>query len=593
MYHVRLKWLTWFQLGQALFFASLITLFTLRKTILPELTIVDTLGIEKVAIYACAAHLTYTICIYPFIRERQIWWSHVFGIVIVLFPLEFILEKSGGYTSWVWIPWFLTAFFSTMIGPIVGLTILSVNIIFMGLVFAGTLRDNHPFLGLVVVGIEAILILLGWLIFRRHYVQGSHESTQIERLDSMLKEEQLKSEILIESIADGVVVVDKQNTIQLLNPAACAMVGWRAEESLGLDCRSILTLFDEHDKNITDTENPFLTVLSEGKQYSDSKIRLATRSGKKIYISLTVSPITRPQTGERVGAIGIFRDVSEEREQERQRADFISTASHEMRTPVAAIEGFLALALNPAVAKVDPKGTEYLSKAHAATKHLGQLFQDLLTISKAEDGRLENHPQVVEVGELLRELSEQWGFAVAKKNLKLEYSAGESVVNKSQNRVIVPVYYVNVDPERLREVLTNIFDNAVKYTTKGKITVRLDADHDNVMVSIEDTGAGIAREDIPHLFQKFYRVDNSATRQVGGTGLGLFLCRKILDLYHGSVAVDSELGKGSRFTISIPRLDTSKATEMQHQANPAGPQPPTQASPAPAPPPQQPVVGKT
>ena len=116
----------------------------------------------------------------------------------------------------------------------------------------------------------------------------------------------------------------------------------------------------------------------------------------------------------------------------------------------------------------------------------------------------------------------------------------------------------------MREVITNLFDNAVKYTDSGKITIGLTGDDKISQIYISDTGAGIPAEDIPHLFQKFYRVDNSRT--VGGTGLGLFICRKIVELYNGRIWVESEFGKGSTFYINLPRVSSQKANELKAAA---------------------------
>lgn len=130
-------------------------------------------------------------------------------------------------------------------------------------------------------------------------------------------------------------------------------------------------------------------------------------------------------------------------------------------------------------------------------------------------------------------------------------------------KTVKPLYYVHVDPDRMREVITNLFDNAVKYTESGKISIGLTGNDQVVQFYIQDTGSGIPADDIPHLFQKFYRVDNSATRTIGGTGLGLFICRKIVELYHGRVWVESEIDKGSTFFINLPRLSTQKAAQLQ------------------------------
>jgi signal transduction histidine kinase len=237
---------------------------------------------------------------------------------------------------------------------------------------------------------------------------------------------------------------------------------------------------------------------------------------------------------------------------------------------VAAIEGYLALALNDRVSTIDSRARDYLNKAHASTQHLGQLFQDLLTSAKAEDGRLTSHPTVVEMGSYIEQLASDLRFAAEKKGLEVEYNrGGGQTIDASQgaksNKVIAPLYYTLVDPDRIREVITNLFDNAVKYSDRGKITLGLTGNDAVVQLFVRDTGNGIPAEDIPHLFQKFYRVDNSATRTIGGTGLGLFICRKIVELYSGRIWVESVIEKGSTFYINLPRLSTQKAEQLKQE----------------------------
>jgi signal transduction histidine kinase len=299
----------------------------------------------------------------------------------------------------------------------------------------------------------------------------------------------------------------------------------------------------------------------------DNTATISSKSNMTIATSFSVSPILANASV--TGLVAVFRDVSEERQEESQRAEFISTASHEMRTPVAAIEGYLSLSLNDKVATIDSRAKDYLEKAHASTKHLGELFQDLLTSAKAEDGRLTNHPEVVEMGSFMEQLTSDLHFSAQKKGLAIDFMIGNnSVIDASSpvhlggDRVVRPLYYTQVDPDRVREVITNLFDNACKYTDAGKISLGLTGNDSVVQLYVRDTGHGIPPEDISHLFQKFYRVDNSATRTIGGTGLGLFICRKIIELYHGRIWVESTLGQGSTFYINLPRLTTQKAEGM-------------------------------
>ncbi len=390
------------------------------------------------------------------------------------------------------------------------------------------------------------------------------------KLASSLRDEKAKSDIILSAIQDGVVLIDDQQTIRHFNQGATNITGWGRNEAEGLDWHAVLKFVDAKGETIPPEKTPLAKAFSTGESVRDNTASMTTKSGSTIAANFSVSPLVND--GKRAtGLVAIFRDVSEERAEENQRAEFISTASHEMRTPVAAIEGYLSLALNAKVATIDARARDYLEKAHSSTKHLGQLFQDLLTSAKAEDGRLTNHPRVTEMGAFLEQLAQDLRFSAEKKGLFMEFLFGNnSVKDASQgsaptNKVIRPLYYVQVDPDRIREVITNIFDNACKYTEEGKVSLGLTGNDGVVQVYVRDTGAGIPPEDIGHLFQKFYRVDNSATRTIGGTGLGLFICRKIVELYQGRIWVESEIGKGSTFYINIPRLSSQKAEQLMAQ----------------------------
>ncbi|HVX47945.1 MAG TPA: ATP-binding protein [Candidatus Saccharimonadales bacterium] len=384
-----------------------------------------------------------------------------------------------------------------------------------------------------------------------------------------LQDEKKRFELVFNNIADGMVLIDRDQVVQLINPAAAAMLGWYVSEAVGLNVKNVMKLVNDKGETISESDNPFNRIFGQHETIRDDNAFLINREKKQLSISLTLSPLMERQ--QVTAAVIVFRDVTKAKAEEKQRADFISTASHEMRTPVAAIEGYLALALNDKVATIDNRARGFLEKAHASTQHLGKLFQDLLTSAKAEDGRLTSHPTVVELGAFLEQLSEDLRFSAEKKGLAMEFLVGSSnIINASNptaagDHTVRPLYYVYVDGERLREVITNLFDNAVKYTDEGKVSIGLTGNDDVVQCYVRDTGPGIPAADVPHLFQKFYRVDNSATRTIGGTGLGLFIARKIIELYSGRVWVESELGKGSTFYINLPRLSTQRVQQLQSQ----------------------------
>lgn len=380
-----------------------------------------------------------------------------------------------------------------------------------------------------------------------------------------IKKGQLPLDLILQSVADGVIVTNTDNKIIMINPAAAELLGWEQEEALGLAINSVVKLTQPNGNPLPEDTNPFVQV-QHSKQAVKNTLRLTTRQNRKLYISLVVSPIVLPPDYQQIASVAVIRDISRQHQEEMQRAEFISTASHEMRTPVAAIEGYLALAMNDKVTSIDTKARDYLEKAHSSTQHLGKLFQDLLTSAKAEDGRLTNHPIVIEMSTFLNQLVQDLTFSAKKRGLNVEFSinsGGPVDATDVNSKVVQPLFYVYADQDRLREVVTNLADNAIKYTEQGTITLGLTGDETVVQFFVKDTGAGIPQEDTPHLFQKFYRVNNTLTRTQGGTGLGLFICRKIVELYNGRIWVESTPGKGSTFYVNLPRLSLQKAKELQ------------------------------
>ncbi|PIZ62551.1 hypothetical protein COY17_02405 [Candidatus Saccharibacteria bacterium CG_4_10_14_0_2_um_filter_52_9] len=387
------------------------------------------------------------------------------------------------------------------------------------------------------------------------------------RLPANLQDETQKFKVILDSIEDGVILIDDEHVIQLINPGAAAICGWSVDEATGIDVKAVMQLVNDKGELLPKAENPLYGVFNSEQSVRGDNIFLLTRDKRQLSVSLNVSPLAG-EDKQVTAAVAVFNNVSQERAGEKQRADFISTASHEMRTPVAAIEGYLALALNDKVSTIDSRARSYLEKAHSSTQHLGQLFQDLLTSARAEDGRLTSHPTVVELGEFLEQLTSDLRLVAEKKGLFMDFTTGspDKTINATKeggDHVVRPLYYVNVDADRLREVVTNLFDNAVKYTPEGKISVGLTGNDQVVQCYVKDTGPGIPAADLPHLFQKFYRVDNSATRTIGGTGLGLFICRKIIELYNGRIWAESVVGEGSSFYINLPRLSVQQAHELE------------------------------
>lgn len=410
-----------------------------------------------------------------------------------------------------------------------------------------SLPDNPTKTNLIVGLIAAGLLYFGG-IFRVLYSYLSQNKASIEQVSSQLSEEQVKAQVLLSSMADGVFAVDKERKITLFNRAAEEMTGWTQDYAQGILYKNVLDFKNEAGKSIFDSDDPFLEVWNTGKTCTKTA-KLITKNKKNIVVSMSVAPI-RDTKNQITGGIATFRDITHEAEIERQRNEFVSTASHEMRTPVAAIEGYLALALNPKVSQLDPEVLPYIRKAHESALNLGQLFKNLLSVTKLEEGKLDYELKVFDIVQLAKKAVDDMQMMAEEKGLTLEYS---DTPDARSSKALSRSLKVEADPSKVLEVFYNLIENAIKFTRQGGITVSVTGDREKVTVQVADTGKGIAEEDIPHLFEKFYRIVDHERQEMGGTGLGLYITRGIVELFNGRIWVESVLGKGSKFNFSLPK----------------------------------------
>lgn len=476
----------------------------------------------------------------------------VFVIVTAL-----LVQQTGGVNSYFLALWTLLVFFAALFGAYGWLPV----IVMIGSYTAGIYLSNDLTVQSAVVIVLSSLapLIAGMIIWRDGGTTEDTSEKNVKNLATQLSEVATRSEIVINAIGDGVIAIDGQGVVQLINPAAQQILGWGKQDALMLSYKSILKLSDENNKELIPEKDPIQQVLNTNQQTRGNKLTAVTESGKKINVALVVSPIGDPGSG----VIVVFRDVTNERAEEREQAEFISTASHEMRTPVAAIEGYLGLALNPNTATIDQKARDFILKAHEAAQHLGRLFQDLLDVSKSEDGRMTSTPRVVDVVTLAETIVQGLGQKATDKGLELIFAPSTS--SNSNQRKIMPVYYVNQDNDHIREILDNLVDNAIKYTPQGTVTVDVNGTEEKVIVSIKDSGLGIPPEDVPHLFQKFYRVNNPDRQAIGGTGLGLYLARRLAEAMQGRLWVESVFGKGSTFFLELPRITSQEAEHFKEE----------------------------
>lgn len=230
-------------------------------------------------------------------------------------------------------------------------------------------------------------------------------------------------------------------------------------------------------------------------------------------------------------------------EDDQLKSEFVSIASHELLTPAAAIEGYLSMILDEKMAKVDPKAEGYLKKVQSSARRLSELVTDLLSISRIESGRIVINKKPVEVSPIINQVIGE-----------LKVKADQAKVGLGYLAPTQPIPKVLADPDRLAQIITNLISNAIKYNRPGgQVQLTVGTDRRFVIFQVADNGIGIGSEHLPHLFEKFYRVqDDSAAAEKVGTGLGLYITRSIIELQGGRIGVKSVLGKGSVFSFTLP-----------------------------------------
>lgn len=357
--------------------------------------------------------------------------------------------------------------------------------------------------------------------------------------------------LVLNSIDEGVMIVHSSGIVVLVNPAAMRLLGTSDPNMVeNLQLASILNLENSEGTKIEDDVNPVLRAVMNGENFETRDLILVSVQEQRRPVAISVVCTTTGQN-ERIITL---RDIARELEEEGEQADFISTASHEMRTPVASIEGYLGLALNPKTATIDERARKYLEEAHASSKHLGRLFKDLLDVTKLDDKKIRVQLTPVEMVSTVRSIANGQVPMMSEKGIHYTFGAN-AARSDNTSRVVNQEVYASVDIDFLREAVNNLVENAIKYTASGGgIWVNVRGDDDRVLINVTDTGIGISPDDLKHVFQKFYRADNSQTRTVGGTGLGLYLVKQRVEAMGGKVWAESSFGEGSTFYLSFPRI---------------------------------------
>jgi two-component system phosphate regulon sensor histidine kinase PhoR len=347
--------------------------------------------------------------------------------------------------------------------------------------------------------------------------------------------EQLRA--IFRSMVEGVVVLDAGQTVLFANDAASRLLGMSLQSAQG---QKVWQVFRHRQLN-----EAIEKVLASDEPY---RCDLEWNIGERRDLALQGSRL--PGTPHR-GAVLVFHDLTHLRKLESMRQDFVANVSHELKTPLAAIQAMVETLLDGAIS--DPEhNVQFLERIRENAERLHRLVQDLLTLGRIESSQATLDLEPIELESAVESCVNRHADRARAKNLQLVMEPPRS-----------PVFAL-ADDDAVAEILDNLVDNAIKYTPDaGTITLRWHTEGRDVIIQVIDTGVGIPDKDLPRVFERFYRVDKARSRELGGTGLGLSIVKHLVQSLGGSITATSQLGRGSTFSIRLPRAEQRT---LEHQA---------------------------
>ncbi|MCQ6277956.1 ATP-binding protein [Bacillus sp. EB600] len=338
------------------------------------------------------------------------------------------------------------------------------------------------------------------------------------------EKEQLAS--ILSSMADGVITFNRDGTILISNPPADRFLQYCYYEKSDITSNTeaipskVMDLFQQ----AVDTEKDQIGEISlQGQHWV-----------------ILVSPLYSNQFIR--GAVAVVRNMTEERKLDKLRKDFIANVSHELRTPISMLQGY-SEAIVDDVAETEEEKKEMAKVIYDESLRMGRLVNELLDLARMESGHIQLTIDEVNLDSFISRIIR-----------KFQGIAKENEINISAN-ISEEVTHFSFDPDRIEQVLTNLIDNAIRHTPKGGyVELTVIRDEKGIHMEVKDSGSGIPEEDLPFVFERFYKADKARTRGRSGTGLGLAIAKNIIDAHHGHISVQSKLGQGTTFSFSLPRI---------------------------------------
>ena len=372
------------------------------------------------------------------------------------------------------------------------------------------------------------------------------------KLDKNMKSaDKDKFEVVLSGISDAIIAVDIDQKILIFNSAAQNLTGYTIDEVMNHHIGKVIRVFDRDQELLPFDYCPIKSNDSEGTVFTKKDLKIVGKN-KEFFANLVVGKI---KEGAKInlGCILALHDTTEEKRLEEMKLDFVSMAAHELRTPLTSLKGYLSILIKDNKDILKPDEATFLARADISAQQLGALVDNLLNVSRIENHRLTINIEPFDMRQLIQQSVEQIMERAKDKKITLEFKKDDS-----------PLPKVLIDKLRMGEVLNNLVSNAIAYTQQGgRVTIWTERKDDLVVSHVQDTGEGIPKESLPHLFTKFFRISGKLEQTTKGTGLGLYISKEIIKMHRGEIWVESELGKGSTFSFSLPTESKSLVLDFK------------------------------
>jgi PAS domain S-box-containing protein len=370
----------------------------------------------------------------------------------------------------------------------------------------------------------------------------------LQKRQRQLSGEMARAEALILSIGDGLVACDKNGVITFVNKKAEELFGYSAEESIGKSYYDVWRLIDGKGAPIPVQERQFYRALANREIVSvstGSHLSILKKDGTHYPLASTIAPVL--VNGKVDGAIVVFRDITKESEVDRMKTEFLSLVSRQLLTPSAAIRWVSERLLRGKYGALQKEQIESIQDIYAANEAEMNLVTSLLNVSRIESGRIVVDPKPTHLGDLVAEVAKELKNEIEKKEHSFNVVSEEGLPQ------------INIDQNLIKQVYKNLLTNAIKYTpAKGNISITISKEKDAIISRVSDNGYGIPAKEKNKVFEKFYRGENIVAAEKGGSGLGLYLIKQIIEVSGGKIGFESEINKGTTFWFSLPLLGSAR-----------------------------------